>query len=364
MDAIVTHIEVNHQHGVGALVARLFGALPEILSIRSQDYYEGRQEFGARHVRIAHADAARDAVFWNVLESLGGAKVQRVICIPYFPDDVRTAIALREIFNAPLCTYLMDDQNLHADGISDALMQELLDKSWLRLAISTELREAYERKFGRKMWLMPPLAPARLIPEQVNLASSGDPVIAGNIWGRRWVELLRETVRGSGVTLGWYNHGEFRWLPCSLDDLARDGILAQASCPDDEEMVAILRRAPFVVVPSGTLDETDDRRFIAELSLPSRIPYIFATSHAPILVLGHPETAAARFVTRAGIGLSAAYERNSFVDAVRRLSDPEVNRGLREAALRLGPRFSDRGAAEWIWESLARGAPADDRYEN
>src|SRR5262249_5141089 len=128
-------------------------------------------------------------------------------------------------------------------------------------------------------------------------------------------------------------------------------------------LIEVLRQTPFAVVPSGTLDDTDDRRFIAQLSLPSRIPYIFATSHTPILVLGSGETAAARFVTDAGIGMVAAYERSAFQEAVRKITDPATNTKMRHAAFRIGTRYADRGAAGWIWNSLARGEPVDDRYE-
>ena len=129
-------------------------------------------------------------------------------------------------------------------------------------------------------------------------------------------------------------------------------------------MVEVLRQAPFVVVPSGVLDHTDDRRFIAQLSLPSRIPYILATSQAPILVLGSAETAAARFVTAAGIGLVAPYGRSAFQDATERISRPDVNLEMRRAAVLLASRFADIGGAEWLWQSLARGEPFDGRYED
>jgi len=292
-----------------------------------------------------------------------------VLCVPYFPDDALNAIALKESFGAPLCTYLMDDQNLCANGIPDAVMAELLAKSTLRLAISPELSAGYELKYGHKMWLMPPLVPTRFIPLCLNKlpeaaleAKSG--IIVGNIWGQRWIELLRETVRDSGITLRWYNHGEFRWLPFSSEALSSDGIIPQEGPPDpDERMVEILRHASFVVVPSGTLDETDDRRFIARLSFPSRIPYILATSHAPILVLGHPETVAARFVAGAGIGMVAPYGRRAFQEAVERITRPAVNIEMRRAAFSLSIRFADLGAADWLWSSLAKGEPVDGRYE-
>ncbi len=368
-DAIVTHIEVNHRHGVGVLVHRLFGQSENVLSIRSKDAYNGNQQFGTTHVCISHGAASRDMVFWNVLEALRGATVNRVLCIPYFPDDALTAIALANIFAAPLCTYLMDDQNLCADGIPDSVIAELLATSSLRLAISPELCAGYEERYGQKMWFMPPLVPGSSIPTRLNQASktmlqSKSGVIVGNIWGQRWSELLRQTVRHSGTTLRWYNNGEFPWIACSKEELARDGVIPQEGVRHtDEKLIEILRDAPFVVVPSGTLDETDDRYFIAKLSLPSRIPFTFATSHAPLLVLGSPETAAARFVAEMGIGLVAPYERRAFQEAVDRITDPDQNSAMRRAAFRLSDRFTDQGAAEWIWRSLANGEPVDRRYE-
>jgi hypothetical protein len=368
-DAIVAHIEINNRHGVGVLLQRLFREFPDILSIRSKDYYEGRQDFGAVHVCISHDCPDRDQIIWKVLQAVDGGSVRRILAVPYFADDALNALALREAFGAPLCTYLMDDQNVHASGIPDAIMRELLGKSSLRLAISPEMCTAYEAKFGHKIWFVPPLAPTRLIPRQASLLPEhqlrgGQPVILGNIWGQRWLELLRSTVSGSGISVRWYNNGEFRWLPCSHEELARDGILTQTGGGDsDEELVEILRQAPYVVLPSGTLDHKDDRRFIAQLSFPSRIPFILATSQTPILVLGHPDTAAARLVERFGIGMNTAYRQNEFLEAAGKLTQPEVNNGMRRRAFLLAPRFSDLGAAEWIWESLEKGKPVDGRYQ-
>jgi hypothetical protein len=369
-DAIVAHIEINDHHGVGVLLGRLFGQSGNIVSIRSHNFYNGKQDFGAMHACIAHGAASRDMVFWKVLEAMGGVAIQRVVCVPYFPDDALNAIALKEAFGVPLCTYLMDDQNLCVNGIPDSTMTELLAKSSLRLAISPEMCAGYEAKYGRKIWFMPPLAPARLIPQQLNqvpeqILHGKTSLILGNIWGQHWLSLLRETVRGSGITLRWYNNGQFPWLTCSKGRLASDGIVPQEGPPDsDDRLVEILRQAPFVVVPSGTLEASDDRQFIAKLSFPSRIPYILATSHTPILVLGHPDTAAARAVTRFGIGMVAPYERRAFLGAVETITRPDLNLAMRRAAFRLSLRFADAGAAGWLWQSLAKGEPVDSRYED
>jgi hypothetical protein len=365
-DAIVSHVEVNEHHGVGVLLKRLFGHYDDVLSIRSRDLYGGSQAFGAMHVCISHSDTAKEAIFRTTFEALRGATVKRVLSVPYYADDVRTAIAVKELFGASLCTYIMDDQNLHADGIPDDLMHDLLAKSSLRLGISPELCTAYEVKYGFRMWYMPPLVPTSLILREVNpLAATAlrkdSPVIIGNIWGRQWLESLRRTVRGSGIAIRWYNNGRLEWLSCTKEELAGDGIDVREGAGDG--VVDVLRHAPFVIVPSGTLDEDDDRRFIAQLSLPSRVPYVLATSHAPILVLGSANTAVARFVSAAGIGMVSPYDQKAFREAIERISNPDTNLKMRQAALGLAVRFADDGAAEWLWQSLANGEPIDGRYE-
>ncbi|MCW5977784.1 MAG: hypothetical protein KIT09_06885 [Bryobacteraceae bacterium] len=364
-DAIVSHVEINNEHGVGVLLARLFGGQPNIIAVRSRDLYGGRQEFAGVTLRISHCGAARSEQFRNVLGAMQGHGVARILCVPYYPDDARTAIALREIYNAPLCAYIMDDQNVAVQEIPDELMRELLEQSRLRLAVSPELASAYEDKYGLKIGLMPPVAPDRLIlrePAQPpDLSAPG--VIVGNIWGRLWLSLLRETLRDSGETLFWYSNSHFRFLSADREGLLRDSLIVPEELPlDDDDLVRALRAAPFAVVPSGTLTPDDDRGFIARLSLPSRIPFILATSHAPLVVLGDARTAAARFVDRHGIGLVCPYETRAFQAAAARLRRPEVNERMRRNALAIAPRYSDRGASEWIWASLAAGQPIDDRY--
>src|SRR6185295_121744 len=111
---------------------------------------QGHHSFGAANIRISHGDVTQGIIISNILEALAGATVNRILCVPYFADDVRTAIGLKEVFAAPLCTFLMDDQNLFADGIPDSLMSALLEKSDLGLAITAQLRSAYAQKDGSK----------------------------------------------------------------------------------------------------------------------------------------------------------------------------------------------------------------------
>jgi hypothetical protein len=189
-------------------------------------------------------------------------------------------------------------------------------------------------------------------------------LLFGNIWGVRWFDMLLETIRESGLRLAWSCPMDVRVAGKYLSrrDLARSGLDALGALPE-EEFVATLRAAPFVVVTSGTLDERDDHPAISRLSLPSRIVFALAVAQPPILVLGHPDTAAARFVVGNRIGMTAPYEPGAFREAVERIVQPDVQREMRSRAAAMASRFSAAGAREWLWDSLANGGPADLRFE-
>ncbi|MCP5110388.1 MAG: hypothetical protein GY953_06095 [bacterium] len=368
-DGVVTHTEVNDRHGVGVLLRRLFRGQTKIVTIRSTDHYDGQHDFEGVGLRVAHADSTREATFRAVLNEVRGHTLKRILCTPYYADDVRTAIALEEIFRVPLCTYLLDDQNICASGIPDSLMRELFSLSSLLLAVSPEMVTAYNQKYPFKIWYMPPVVTAEHVLGRPRMPESltAEPytgVIVGNIWGQRWLDRLRGTVRDSGVTLRWHTYDHLRFIEADRTQLARDSILVPDGAPlDENELVEMLRRMPFAVIPSGDLTDADDRNFIAQLSLPSRIPFMLATSHVPMIVLGSSKTPAARFVHSHQIGTACGYDRQEFRKAVEWISTADVNQKMRENAAAIASQFSDTSALDWIWRSLAAGKPVDSRYE-
>src|SRR5579862_57703 len=137
-DAIITTNEVCDRHGTGVILRRIFGNSPNILSIRSSRLY-AEHALGRAELCFGHEALTRAESFEHVVSLLNGTTVRRVLCVPFMPDELTTAIVLKELFNVPLCVYLMDDNNIHARGIPDELMREALEKSALRLAISPEL---------------------------------------------------------------------------------------------------------------------------------------------------------------------------------------------------------------------------------
>jgi len=364
---IVTASEVNQSHGTGALVRRIFPDDSEIISIRSDNHYGGEQQFGVLSFHLDHKKMSRPAIFQSILQTLGHHQVQKVFCVPYYASDILTAIAIKELFNVPLATYIMDDQNICVQEIPDALMKEFLSKCSLRFATHPELRDAYENKYGYKFWLLPAIVPHRLINSEVAEVSPQRcqekwGALLGSIWSPQWFQSLLESIQGAGIKLDWYGNSNYYWLKESAAELEKWGLYSQGLYPE-EQLAQQLQAYPFVIVPTGTMDERDDRTELSRLSLPGRIIFNLATANTPVILLGSNKTSAANFINRFQIGVVCDYTPESLAAAVDYVLDPENQQIMRENAVKVAAKFSDRGIDQWVWQSLEKEQAADNRFE-
>ena len=366
VDLIISPNEVNERHGTGVILKRVFGGDPHIFSLRSSCYYN-EHSLGDVNICVPHDGLSRPESFKKLIESFEGYKVRRILCVPYFKGDLISAIIAKELFTAPLCIHVMDDQNLAAKGIPDELMREALEKADFRLAISPEMRDGYERKYQLKFYLMPPLLaheailtePQAVSQEAITLHRG---ILVGSLWSREWLQKLRETVRNAGARLEWFGNMDANWLQTNKEELEKDGIFYCGFIPE-AELTPRLKDYAFAVIPSGTLDEKDDRPEIAKYSLPTRIPYLLAASNTPMLVLGSPNTAAARFILRLNIGTVADYNPESFKEALKTICLPENQLKFRKNAASVAHNFSAQGMDAWLWNSLENREPVDLKFE-
>ncbi len=365
-DVIINVVEINDRHGVGILLQRIFKDRSRIISIRTLNLYDGEQSFGVNDVLIGRG-LSRIEIFNKVKQALSEYTVRRILCIPYHTEEILVALAIKEIFNVDICTYLMDDQNVTINAISDELMSELLSQSKLCLAISSEMRDVYRAKYGVSIYFAPPVIPAALVNSHMTVMPISQQhhrgAILGNIWSPKWLELLRTMTKESGTQLDWYGNTGADWYLNDRQKLATDGIIERGFLPTEREVIDTLDTYAYVVVPSGTLDSLDDNLSTSWLSLPSRIPFVLATTNIPIIVLGNPNTAAARFVKRLGIGTVADYDAVSFRAAVAYVTQPSIQMQIRENAIKFGSYFVNEKMDDWIWQSLELGKPIDDRFE-
>ena len=365
---IVTASEVTQRHGTGALVRRVFPDDSNIISVRSDNHYGGEHNFGIQSYYLPQRGLSRKSIFTNISYTFSEHGVSRVFCVPYYSEDLLTAIAIKEFFGVPMGIWIMDDQNIAVNHIPDDLMKEFLSKADVRFATHPELRDSYENKYGLKFWLLPAVVPDYLITSVIATPSSEyyqqkKGAFIGSIWSQQWFKSLCESVKGAGVKLDWFGNSQYYWLTESEDELYSKGIYPQGLAPENE-LAEKLKDYPFIVVPTGTLDERDDQPQLSQLSLPGRILFALATSNTPVILLGSPRTSAANFINRFKVGIVCDYTPESFKSAVDYVLDPDNQKILRENAVKVAKSFSDKGIDDWIWESLADRQVADDRFES
>ena len=366
--AVITLNEVTQKHGTGALVKRIIADTPNIFSIRSCNHYDADHHLGEERVCLSQENPSRIQAFQNVIRVAQDYQFENAFCVPYWPNELLTSIAIKELFNVPLGTYIMDDQNIITKHIADDLMREFLNKCTIRFTTHPEMREAYEKKFGLDFWLLPAVVPGSLISDKPNaphdeLLTKRRGALIGSIWSERWYASICQILVDTGISIDWYGHPEYWWMKDSVGDMKEKNLYAHGVLPE-AELAEKLRQYPFVVVPYGTLDENDDRRELSQLSLPGRIIFALAATNTPVILIGSQETSAARFIKRFGNGVICPYDAASFRQAVESVSDPVNQLAFRKKAASIAHDFSDNGVTDWLWQSFARGQPQDLRFEN
>jgi FkbM family methyltransferase len=364
--AIVTPNEVNDRHGTGVIISRAFAGISKILSIRSSDLH-GDHQFGDVAIRITQRGRSRYESYSTLVKILHGNSFRYIICVPYHPDDLVTAIVLKELYGARLCIYVMDDNHLGTGGIPEALMREALEKADLRLAISPEMRDAYEYRFRLRFWLRPPVvtpetvSTTALIPATQVLANRRG-VVVGSVWSNEALESLAEAVSRAQVQVDWYGNSDASWLNYDKNRLAAKGIRVCGFIPE-AELTKKLAEYAYALVPSGTLDGKDPRPEIAQFSLPTRMPFLLAVGNMPTIVLGNPRTAAARFVERFEIGRTVSYHGDELRRSIDEICTLEAQTAIRGRAASFAQYFSAEGVGDWILRSMDLGQPASDEIE-
>ncbi|MCE3267239.1 MAG: hypothetical protein K0S15_1948 [Solirubrobacterales bacterium] len=360
----VTHAELNNRHGTGAVLSKILAREPALIVIYSTKLFNG-ESVGDLALNLPQWTQDPAEARPPVQAALAGHEVGRILAVPSGASDPLTAVVAAELAGAPLVTYLMDDQNVYSDAIPDHAMEVLLERSVLRLTISTALRSAYEEKFGCEFWLLPAVNDERLFASPAFAPAANKPprgVIIGNVWSRDVLEDLRATVREAGLRIDWYGNAGKPFLEIDAGELARDGIELHGNLADDP-LVEALRGYDYAVMPSRALSRDHEHDWLYRASLPSRLIYVMTSALLPQIVLGDPETTAARFVTAFGLGTVSPYQPEQFAEAVRRVTAPPERAAIRGRAAELSPSFAAEPVAGWIWRSAAAGRPVDDRYE-
>ena len=360
LNLLISAVEINDCHGVGIFLRRLFPDTSNFIAIRSSSLYGGENHFGSAGFELGKEIPGPEQRGARLRQILQGHKVDRILAVPYYIEDFENAYAAKSLTGAPLCVFLMDDQNIFERCVPDRTVFRLLRAADFRLAISQEMGLAYQEKFGVSFHVLPPVMtklPPDIAPRDF-VSGARRAALLGNIWRPETLQLFRELIRNSDICVDWFGNGpKASWLRVNASDLEKDNIFCQGFLPDTA-LLERLKRYPLMIVPSGSLGPDDPNVAFSRLSLPSRLIFALVGAQIPALVLGSKETAAGRFVRNLGIGTVAGYDSEDFARAILYLMDPENQRLLRENGRTVASRLVLEEGGEWIWRSLERRKPA------
>ena len=362
---VITHAELCGRHGTGALLLKILGKEPSLTVFYSHEIFK-THDTDAPAFHIVHSGRLFQNGTRLVRSLLTDKKIRRILCVPFYKDDVQTALTAQACTGAPLALYIMDDQNIHVNEIPDEMMGRLIEGANICLAISPALCAAYEQKYQRRFWLAPPTTdPDLFVPSDYRFIPNSPPrgLLVGNIWSAEVLNRFRETVRLSGLQIDWCGNAGKPFVVLDPVEVGKEGITLRSHLPE-HSLIELARTADYAVIPAGTLDGTDTHEWLARASLPSRIVYLMAAANLPLIVMGNPQTAAAQFVTKLGLGAVCDYSAESFQKTVREVTDGTASARIRARAQALSPAFSSRELANWLWESMDRGQAVDERFED
>jgi len=360
-DLIISATQINHHHGVGILLQRLFPQSANLVTLRSLTVYGEEETFGVGHHELKSMHLTLRETEARLRDILAPYRIQRILCVPYFREDFIHGCLAHKLTQAPLCTYIMDDQNIFTNKVPDHWVDRLLRSSDLCFGISPELCAAYQHKFNRKLHLLPPLVERAkpLVPCSWQPGSRGPLKVAmiGNVWTVDRFRKLRTLLRTVGLQVDWYGSGHAAgWLRGTPEEWKADNIHCRGYLPEDE-LVAVLSTYPCVLVPSGSLDQDDDNLSFSRLSLPSRLIFLHTRTDTPVLLLGSKDSAAGRFIQNLGTGLCASYQAEDLRQQLARLQEPEEHRRLRQAIRQWAPHLILSDGGQRLWDALARREP-------
>jgi FkbM family methyltransferase len=364
-DLVISPNEISYAHGTGVLLSRLLEGRSDIIVARSATTYGGTQEVSPAS---AHVLSSKELSWPKVIEEVqswvANENIRSILCVPYFESDLQMALAAKAITKAPLGLWIMDDNALFETGISHQVLNEALGAADAVFAISPELRNAYETHSRRKIWLLPPMAAAKFIREKPSKAAepATKGVMIGNVWRQQWLDDLGKELVASGQEITWFSsNSEVGWLSVAKGGPQSNGITFEVA-PAHEELVERVTNAPFVIVPTSKLDGADPNgQSLGKLSLPTRMPFVLASSGTPIIVVGSPDTAAARFVARFGLGAVVPYDGAAIKQAIAEVSSPRRQATIRARAHDLSRKFSFEGASDLVFNTIRNGGRLSDR---
>lgn len=151
---IVASVPAHSRGRSGALLTSFSRAQKNAVLLSCDGNGQGRREFKAR-VRIRHAHDQRARLYHYLASRLKSFNVSQVVCLPQGGGDLMAAAAAAEITGAPLGLYLDEIAEHQTDATVINRLKAAIQKAAICFCPTESLRAGYQKRFARKIWLLP-----------------------------------------------------------------------------------------------------------------------------------------------------------------------------------------------------------------
>jgi len=361
VDLVICHNEISDRHGVGALLGKLTRGRERVTSIRTTTHFEIAGDL-KNSLEWQAEEHPRSGAYQRMAQWIGVLPMGRILAVPYTEDEAWRAIAAAQISGAPLTVYLMDDQNIHASGISDEAMRSLLRTAERRCAICEEMAAAYAEKFACAVEVLyPPVAPEERFDAGREASTEslreGRAVLIGNLWTAEWIRRFAAIIHEAGLEVDWYGNAGGGFRAVSDAECARAGLHVKGFLAS-EKLLQTIRRYRLAIIPTACAQSDVSHAWMARLSFPSKIMTLAFGGGLPLVVLADESNPAGNFVERWQLGQCIPYDSAALRAAVASCSDAAWRGDFQQ---RLGPvmeQFSLERAVAWVWKEEEIGGMA------
>jgi FkbM family methyltransferase len=285
-----------------------------------------------------------------------------ILCAPRSDRELQVAVAAADISEAPLVLYLIGD--LESSSELEPALCEAIKKSSLLFAASEDMRAKYQKKYGRKVWLLPPVA-----PEAPPLAGQPRPdkalrgVLLGEPANSSLIDQLQTMFRKSELHITWILAPDK--ISSARSHLAgAENISIECDTPDDLFAQA-LARADFVLAVDGIQEEKPGSSL--EVRLLSDLLCAVCWTDLPVLCLGNKSGNLAKLIDAWGLGSCLEIEQKDLRSEIDTLITPEKREAISKKAIDFRAVFSAQSAAKllrcWIEQGFVVENPFDEFFE-
>jgi FkbM family methyltransferase len=345
----------------GLLLHRLFGEQNPWL-VATSGLAPENSRVGGQQVRFSGKWRNRQQLFGELASLLAPGPPSYILCAPGSERELQVAVAAADISGAALVLYMIGD--LESSSQLDSALCEAIEKSSLIFAVSESFRAKYQKKYGRKVWLLPPVVPEGLgSMEKPRPDEALRGILLGASADSARNERLQALIRKSEIPVTWIVAPD-RVTALGSASTDASNISIESDAPEDAFEQA-LAQADFVLVFDAIQEENGENSL--DIRVLSDLLCTVCWAGLPVLCIGNKSSEIGKLIEAWGLGSCIEPGKEGLRCEIDKLLTPERRRTISKQAMGFRSIFSAQFTARllrsWIDQGFVVANPFDKLFE-